>query len=93
MTERRVESQGFWSEQLAVLDRHRDDLRKLGVQYVLEERSRIRFGYVKFEKIIRYLNGIVKLDGRIWSSGTRLGDRNLRTLKYLEHGICARRVS
>lgn len=30
--DRRVESQGFWSEQLAVLNRHQDDLRKLGIE-------------------------------------------------------------
>lgn len=32
MTERRVESQGFWSEQLAVLNCHQDDLRKRGIE-------------------------------------------------------------
>lgn len=52
-----------------------------------------RFGYVKFEKTISHLNGVVKLDRGICSSGARPGDRNLRTLKYLEHCICPRNTS
>lgn len=41
-----------------------------------------RFGYVKFEKAIRHLNEVVKLDRGICSLGARPEDRNLRTLKF-----------
>lgn len=40
-------------------------------------------GCVTFEKAIRHSNGVVKLDRRIGSSGAKLGDGKLRTLKYL----------
>lgn len=42
---------------------------------------------------IRHWNGVVKFDRGVCGTGARPGDRNLRTLKYLEHDICPRSIS
>lgn len=93
MTERGAGSPCLRSEQPAGFSRHQADWRKRGVEQVLEERSGIQVWMCfKLEKVIRCLNGIGKLARKIWSSGTRPGDRNLGTLKYLDHCVCARQI-
>lgn len=58
-----------------------------GLSRFWKEDQEFRFGYVKFEKTLRHLTGVVKLERRIWSSGARPGDRSLRTSEYIEFKI------